>query len=149
MILNWEVLLTLWMRGFAEAVFVHWRTGKSWTAWNSTEERARCCTWHRVMLDTGTDWKMSGWSVAVQKRAGCAGDSMLNISQQCSLAAKKANRILECIKHCTDSWSIEVIVPLYFVLAWPHLEYFMYFWYPQYKRLLRSLKVSGGGQQRQ
>lgn len=49
------------------------------------------------MLDTGADWEMSGWRVAVQKEAGCACDSMLNMSQQYALAAIKANYILECI----------------------------------------------------
>ena len=44
----------------------------------------------------------------------------MNRSQQCALAAKRANCVLGCTKHSTASQSREVAVPLCTALVWPH-----------------------------
>ncbi|PKU42350.1 rna-directed dna polymerase from mobile element jockey-like [Limosa lapponica baueri] len=66
-------------------------------------------------------------SSSVERDLGVLVDNNLDMSEKCTAAAVKANRMLGCINKCTTSRDKGVIIPLYAELVRPHLEYSVQF----------------------
>ena len=61
--------------------------------------------------------------------------------EQCISAKNRANRVLGFITRSVSNRSADVILRLYLVLVWPHLDYAVQFWSPYYRMDIDKLEA--------
>ncbi|KAK4818093.1 LOW QUALITY PROTEIN: hypothetical protein QYF61_005670, partial [Mycteria americana] len=99
--------------------------------------KAKCRVMH---LGRGNPWYQYRLGDEGIESSPAEKDLGLDMSQQCALAAQKANHILGCIKRIMASRSREVILPLCSALVRPHLESCVQLWSPQHRRDMELLE---------
>jgi len=73
-------------------------------------------------------------SSSAERDLGVLVNDRLTMSQQCALVAKKVDGILGCIKKSVAGKSREVLLSLCSALVRTHLESYIQFWAPQFKK---------------
>ncbi|GAB0175491.1 cAMP-dependent protein kinase inhibitor alpha [Grus japonensis] len=104
---------------------------------------AKCKVLHMGQRNPKHNYRLGGeWieSSPQEKDLRVLVDEKLNMTQQCVLAAQKANRVLGCITRSVTSRLREGILPLYSALVRPHLQYCVQLWGPQYKKDMELLE---------
>ena len=93
--------------------------------------KRKCKVW---LLDHGKSYKLDVEKIEhspVKIDLGLLVGGKMNMSQQCALAARKANCTLGCITRFMASRLREGILPIYFELVRPQIEYCVHMWSPQ------------------
>jgi hypothetical protein len=75
-----------------------------------------------------------------QKDLGVVINESLGSEEQCTAAAKKANKVMGLIKRSFICLTPEIFLPLYISLVRPHLEYAITAWAPHYARDIKLLE---------
>lgn len=96
----------------------------AWDSCGLTRSSIRCCTWLRANPGFNTGWRTNGLKAALPKKnLGELVDAQLDMTQQCTLAAQKANCILGCTRSSMVRRLRKVILSLCSALVKVHLQF--------------------------
>jgi hypothetical protein len=103
----------------------------------------KCVCMHIGLNNEGHSYYIGNQKLKVvseEKDLGVLIDQNFKFSKQCSLAVKKANKMLGLIKRKIKHKSKDIICKLYKSLVRPHLEYCVQLWNPSLKTDIKLLE---------
>ena len=103
----------------------------------------KCKCLHIGPGNTSMNYEMGGTILSItvkEKDLGVTMDANMKVSEQCRIAASKANQVLGMIRRNITYKDKSLIVPLYKAIVRPHLEYCIQAWSPYLRKDIDMLE---------
>ena len=105
--------------------------------WQMLFNFGKCKCLHIGPGNTSMNYEMGGTILSTtvkEKDLGVTMDANMKVSEQCRIAASKANQVLGMIRRNITYKDKCLIVPLYKAILRPHLEYCIQAWSPYIRK---------------
>ena len=111
--------------------------------WQMLFNFGKCKCLHIGPGNTSMNYEMGGTILSTtvkEKDLGVTMDANMKVSEQCRIAASKANQVLGMIRRNITYKDKSLIVPLYKAIVRPHLEYCIQAWSPYLRKDIDMLE---------
>ena len=111
--------------------------------WQMLFNFGKCKCLHIGPGNTNMNYEMGGTilsTTVIEKDLGVTMDANMKVSEQCRIAASKANQVLGMIRRNITYKDKSLIVPLYKAIVRPHLEYCIQAWSPYLRKDIDMLE---------
>ena len=111
--------------------------------WQMLFNFGKCKCLHIGPGNTSMNYEMGGTILSTtvkEKDLGVTMDANMKVSEQCRIAASKANQVLGMIRRNITYKEKSLIVPLYKAIVRPHLEYCIQAWSPYLRKDIDMLE---------
>ena len=111
--------------------------------WQMLFNFGKCKCLHIGPGNTSMNYEMGGTILSTtvkEKDLGVTMDANMKVSEQCGIAASKANQVLGMIRRNITYKDKSFIVPLYKAIVRPHLEYCIQAWSPYLRKDIDMLE---------
>ena len=117
--------------------------------WQMLFNFGKCKCLHIGPGNTSMNYEMGGTILSTtvkEKDLGVTMNANMKVSEQCRIAASKANQVLGMIRRNITYKDKSLIVPLYKAIVRPHLEYCIQAWSPYLRKDIDMLEKYRGEQ---
>ena len=111
--------------------------------WQMLFNFGKCKCLHIGPGNTSMNYEMGGTILSTtvkEKDLGVTMNANMKVSEQCRIAASKANQVLGMIRRNITYKDKSLIVPLYKAIVRPHLEYCIQAWSPYLRKDIDMLE---------
>ena len=111
--------------------------------WQMLFNFGKCKCLHIGPGNTSMNYEMGGTILSTtvkEKDLGVTMNANMKVSEQCRIAASKANQVIGMIRRNITYKDKSLIVPLYKAIVRPHLEYCIQAWSPYLRKDINTLE---------